>query len=166
MVDEFARRLLRAYDGEVFGEALFTHLAEQRTEPDEARALGRLSVLEQKMGEAIAALADGCGITIPDATTSAVSGREAAATLAAEAWTTFLAEFDEGTRRALEGYRRLRAAAPDPDDPVLIALTDHEEALRAFAARCLSGGAGALELVDAVIHRLDALQGSGSGESS
>jgi hypothetical protein len=158
--NDLVRRLRRAHEGEIFGESLFKALAGTRTDRNQVQALTRLSVLERAMGRCLATLLDRFDVGSADASTSAAAtrGRETAAALEAEPWRALLEVFRKGTRHALEGYRRLRAVAPDPNDPILVALVDHEEALRAFGERSLRGDAAAMDPVEAVIRQLGMLQ--------
>jgi hypothetical protein len=151
---EFERRLLRAFEGEVFGEALFSELARTSSVPAEGEALAVLAVLEARMASALARMLQRFGLAAPDAMAGRRRGVEAARAFANRPWSAFLAKFEEGTQRALVGYERLRQAAPNADDPVLVALTDHELALRHFAEQSLRGDSDALDPVLAVIDRL------------
>lgn len=157
MSEVFERRLLRAYDGERFGEALFAALAGNRTAPEEVQALSLLAELERRMCAALGALIDSLGLTRPNSTQTTDRGEAAAAGLAPQPWQTFLSEFEGGTRLALEGYEKLRSEAPDQDDPVLVVLTQHEQALRSFAQRGMDGANDALGPVREVIQQLKGL---------
>lgn len=112
---------------------MFDRMASLRSDPHEVEALETLAVLERTMRNALNTLFEQLNIERPDHTVAKRRGREAGDTLGTATWPSFLAPFDEGTTRALAGYSRLREAAPDPDIAVLVALTSHEEALRAFA---------------------------------
>lgn len=153
MSKEYERRLARAYDGEVFGEAMFDRMASLRSDRHEVEALETLAVLERAMRDALETLFEQLDIERPDHTAAKRRGREAAHAIGTETWPSFLATFDAGTTRALDGYSRLRAA-PDRDDPALVALTSHEEALRAFAQLEQIAAPDSLAAVRSVIEHL------------
>ena len=153
---EFASRLARALDGEAFGMALFTELAARRADADERAALQRLAALEAHMRLALEALMERCGMPRRNTSDAAVRAADAASSISEQPWRSFLDSFGQATSRALDGYEKLRRAAPDPDAPVLLLLIDHEVALREFAERSLAGHPSPLAHMDAVIERLAA----------
>jgi hypothetical protein len=122
----------------------------------EGEALAVLAALEARMASALTRMLQRSRLAAPDAMASRRRGVEAARAFANRPWSAFLAEFEQGTQRALVGYERLRQAAPDADDPVLVALTDHELALRHPAEHSMKGDSDALDPVLAVIDRLGA----------
>jgi hypothetical protein len=162
--EECHRRLDRAYSGEVFGVAFFEGLADRRVDASERETLLALASLERRMRDALIRLYARECIEPPIDTSARERAEEAVGALSAEPWATFLGTFAEGTARALVGYSRLRAAAPDADEPILVALTRHEEALEQFALASAAGDTmTALIPVRAVIAELDSLASSSSG---
>jgi hypothetical protein len=159
---EHARRLIRAFEGEVFGESFFTEMARHRTDQHEADVLITLATLERHMGFALAALLDDWDVEAPDPGQSRRRGVESAERLANQSWNEFLSEFATGTSRALAGYERLRAAAPEPDHPTLVLLSEHEIALRDFAEIAQQGTADPLAPVRKMIQGLSSHRSVGA----
>ena len=153
----FSDRLERAYVGEIFGETLFSVMAKSTADVTRRSKLTVLARLEARMQLVLRPMMESHDIGIPDRSEHDERAQSAAAALNDEPWEVFLREFEPSTTRTLEGYQRLRESAPDPDDPVLLALVAHEEALREFArAELLGEGNRSLSPVSAVLARLEA----------
>ena len=151
---DFARRLTRALEGEHFGEAMFTELARRRVVSEETEILEVLAALERSMAHALETLRDEAGIAPIDVASSRARGVAAAERFATRPWNEFLAEFAVGTSDALTGYAKLRAAAPKPNHPVLVLLTEHEVALREFGEVAQQTAVDPLTAVRRVLRRL------------
>jgi hypothetical protein len=151
---EFASRLRRALDGEVFGEALFNELAHLAGDGWEPSTLASLAMLEREMRGALEDLCRRHDVESPDARSAAARGVEAAATLSGATWASFVDGFGTATDGALRGYAKLRAVAPNAGDPILELLTAHEEALADFARLVVAGEESPLRSVAVVTERL------------
>jgi hypothetical protein len=156
----FSGRLERAYVGELFGETLFSVMAKSTADLTQRSKLTVLARLEARMQLVLRPMMESYEIGVPDRSEHDERAEVAAAALNDEPWEVFLREFEPSTTRTLEGYQRLREAAPDPDDPVLLALVAHEEALREFARAELRGeGHRSLSPVSAFLGGLEAACG-------
>ncbi len=151
--DDLGALLVRAYQGEVSGEALFGRLAEQCAQPDHRRKLGVLRELEARTRHAMVPAMERHGLPVeadPAVERDAEALADGVATLP---WSDLLSAFEPITTQFLALYRRIGELAPPEDGEMAGLLVDHEEALREFARRELSGrGDDSLDLVEALPH--------------
>jgi hypothetical protein len=88
---------------------------------------------------------------------AAKRGRETATALEAQPLRALL-EVLGGHAPCAGGVPAVAAVGPDPNDPILVALVDHEEALRAFGERSFRSDTEVLDPVEAVIRPLGPLR--------
>jgi hypothetical protein len=145
--------LVKAYQGEVSGETLFGRLAQQSGEPEHRRKLDVLRELEARTRRVMVPAMQRHALPIepdPAVERDAVALADGVATLA---WSDLLSAFEPITTQFLAMYRRIGELAPAEDREMAVLLVDHEEALREFARRELSGRADdSLDLIDALPH--------------
>jgi hypothetical protein len=140
---------VRAYQGEVLGEALFGLLAERLADPARAAKLRRLSTLERRTKQAIAPALARAGLsTAPDPEMQTL-----AEALAVDMpWADFLAATEAITEQFIPLYRRIGELDPSEQDASDL-LVAHEAALRAFARAELEGRTdSSLAAIDALAH--------------
>src|SRR5579863_544224 len=146
--DDLGTLLVKAYQGEVSGETLFGRLAQHSAEPEHRRKLDVLRELEARTRRAMVPAMERHALPIepdPAVEGDAVALADGAATLA---WSDLLGAFEPITTQFLAMYRRIGELAPPEDREMAGLLVDHEEALREFARRELSGrGDESLELI-------------------
>jgi hypothetical protein len=151
--DDLSTLWMKAYQGEVSGETLFGRLAERVDEPDHRRKLDVLRLLEARTRSALVPAMEHIGLSIdpdPDVERDAETLADAAASLP---WSDLLAAFEPITTQFIELYKRIGELARDEDQAVAGLLVAHEEALREFARRELSGHSeDSLSLINALPH--------------
>jgi hypothetical protein len=132
-----------AYHGEVYGEAMFSTMADAVDDPERAAQLGLMALLERQTKEQLAALCDREGIVRND-TDAVANGTAVGERARRPTWDheRFLRSFSPITEEALPRYRVMREVAPAGDGAVMDALIAHEEALQAAADRLLAGDSG------------------------
>lgn len=140
---------VRAYQGEVLGEALFGKIADTLEDPDRAAKMRVLSLLERKTKEAIAPSLERAGLsTEPDPEMAALADA-----LAVDmAWGDFLAATEAITVQYIPLYERIGEL--DPTERVASELlVAHEAALRSFARAEMRGDTGSsLDEINALAH--------------
>jgi hypothetical protein len=151
--DDLGVLWVKAYQGEVSGEVLFGRLAEHVDEPDHRRKLGVLRLLEARTRDALVPAMERHGLPTgadPDVERDAATLAEASASLP---WSVLMEAFEPITTQFIALYTRIGELAPAEDRPVADLLVAHEEALREFARRELSGRSeDALGLITALPH--------------
>lgn len=140
---------VRAYQGEVLGEALFGRIAAQLGDPSQAAKVRMLATLECRTKEAIAPALRRAGIST-DADPEMFTLADALS--AGVAWADFLAATEAVTAQYVALYERIGELDPSEREASDL-LVAHEEALRAFARAELAGdGARSLDAVNALAH--------------
>jgi hypothetical protein len=149
---------VRAYQGEVLGEALFGLLAGRFEEPEQAAKMRVLSMLERKTKEAIAPSLERAGLsTEPDPEMATLAQSLAALEMG---WTDFLSATEAITVQYIPLYQRIGELDSSEREASGL-LVAHEAALRSFARAELAGDtASSLDAVYALAH-----MGEGSGSS-
>jgi hypothetical protein len=122
---------VKAYQGEVLGEALFGHMADRIDDEEHAAKMRVLSKLERRTKEAIVPALERAGLsTEPDP--ESLSTAEALAGAATTPWKDLLATFEPITSQFCAMYRRIGELDPTEKESSDL-LVAHELALRAFA---------------------------------
>jgi hypothetical protein len=140
MNDEYRALLVEAYKGELLGDALFGAFAERET-GDHAEKLRALQRIEANTAAQLRPLVDAAGaiVTADDEVTTQAQGAKIGE--AGIPWDAFMKGLHDGLPPYLASFVRLRSIAPDPSDPALVALVNHEQAINAFAELELAGNA-------------------------
>ncbi len=148
--DSLEELWVRAYQGEVLGEALFGRLAERFEGPEHAAKLRVLSVLERRTREAIVPSLQRAGIsTDPDPEMATLAASLAAVEMG---WTDFLSATETITAQYIPLYQRIGELDPSEREASEL-LVAHEAALRSFARAEVAGDtAGSLDAVYALAH--------------
>ena len=138
MNDRYRTLLLDAYKGEVFGEALFAEYA-ARESGDHAEKLRTLGQIEGDTAGRLRTLVDDAGIdvAVTDVDAMQAQGREIGAS--DMGWDGFVKGLHDALPPFLANFVELRTLAADPQDPALVALVAHEQAINAFAELELAG---------------------------
>ena len=138
MDDEYRTLLLDAYKGELLGEALFGAFA-ARESGDRAAKLRVLERIEGTTATQLRPLVDAAEIDVPaeDEATIRAQGHEIGN--ADIGWDAFVTGLHDALPSFLANFVRLRTMAVDANDPALVALIAHEQAINAFAELELAG---------------------------
>ncbi len=150
--DSLQEILVKAYQGEVLGEALFRGIAEQLNDEDHAAKMRVLSELERRTKEAAAPALVRAGVdTAPDPeilSTAAALVPDAAAM----GWEALMVSFEPITSQYIPLYQRVGELNP-AEREISELLVAHERALCAFARAELAGQTStSLEPIEALAH--------------
>ncbi len=142
---------VKAYQGEILGEALFGRIADQLTDEEHAAKMRVLATLERRTKEAIAPALERAGLsTEPDP--DSLSTAEALAGVATTPWNDLLATFEPITSQFCAMYRRIGELDP-AERAASELLVAHELALRNFARAEIAGETvTSLDEVNALAH--------------
>jgi len=132
-MSEYQELLLAAFEGERFGEAFFAAMAAGETDQGRLAKLRTLEEIEAHTAAALEPLVKQAGLPIGDGVDSVKAGHELGAASAAGGWDTFTKGLNDALPDFLASFVRCRELAPDPQDPALVALIAHEQAISTFA---------------------------------
>ena len=135
-MSDYDALLLDAYNGELFGNAIFSEMAGRAEWQEHREALELLATIEDRTATALRPLVDAAGIEV-DGEESRRSGRELGAM--GGSWDGFLEALFDALPPFLANFARLREVAPDPHHPAIAALVAHEQTISAFAQLELAG---------------------------
>jgi hypothetical protein len=138
MDDEYRTLLFGAFMDELLGEALFGALAAQESGDHEAK-LRTLQRIEGTTALQLRPLvsATGIDVTADDEATARTQGTEIGE--AGLEWDSLVQSLHDALPSYLASFVHLRSIAPDPSDPALVALVQHEQAINAFVDLELAG---------------------------
>ncbi len=137
-MSEYDDLLLDAYNGEVFGDAFFGALAHKQPDEERREKLKILQTVEARTATSLRRLITNAGLH-PDPSAPRQQAETLAAAVDPENWHGFLRGLLDALPQFLAKFERLKAIAPSPRDPALIALVNHEQAIERFAQLELDG---------------------------
>jgi hypothetical protein len=142
---------VKAYQGEVLGEALFGRMAELMDDEDHVAKMRMLAKLERRTKEAIAPAVERAGQRFRGLQRLVVGlGREAGA--ASTPWKDLMATFEPITSQFCTMYRRIGELDPSEKESADL-LVAHELALRGFARAEVAGDTEtSLDQITALAH--------------
>lgn len=142
---------VKAYQGEVLGEALFGRMADQLDDEEHKSKMRVLATLERRTKESIAPALERAGLsTEPDP--ESLGTAEALAGAATTPWKDLLATFEPITSQFCAMYRRIGELDPSESEMSEL-LVAHELALRNFARAEIAGDTTtSLEQINALAH--------------
>jgi hypothetical protein len=142
---------VKAYQGEVLGEALFGRMADQIDDEEHKAKMRVLATLERRTKESIAPALERAGLpTGPDP--ESLHTAEALSSAASTPWTDLLATFEPITSQFCAMYRRIGELDPSESEASEL-LVAHELALRSFARAEIAGEtATSLDEINALAH--------------
>jgi len=142
---------VKAYQGEVLGEALFGRMADQMDDADHVAKMRVLAELERRTKEAIAPALERAGLsTAPE--DESLQTAEALAGAAGTPWKDLMATFEPITSQFCAMYRRIGELDPSERETSEL-LVAHELALRNFARAEIAGDtATSLAAINALAH--------------
>jgi|SRR5262245_2192216 len=136
----YLKEIVDAYQAEVWGEAIFSTLAEQATSEEEIEIWRTLARLESTTRERLIALLQRHGLdTTPDPERRRL-GEQRGRDRAAMGFAATIKSMTEALPPFLTLYAQLQAEGPAEDRRELEVLNAHEIALHEFATRALAGG--------------------------
>jgi hypothetical protein len=140
--DEYAQGVLKAYQGEVAGEALYRAAAEAASEPDRSYKFRALEQLELETKEKLRVVLERLG----DSTEETAELREAGEKLAESLfggpdWRAAMRRYAGVIEPYVKEFEQLEAEAPADDADAMAYLVAHERAQVTFAEREADGDA-------------------------
>jgi hypothetical protein len=153
MSDDYATAIHKAFQGEVYGEALFRGLAERTTDAARAYKWRVLERLETETKERIRPLAEQLCGEVGEEASERERGEKDAAKFSPIPWPSLMGGFRNELLNFVASFEELEAAGPDEDRGLLQQITAHERALLAFAEREVDGRGDAS--LDPVLDLLD-----------
>jgi hypothetical protein len=140
---------VKAYQGEVLGEAIFGHMADHLEDPGRVAKMRVLSTLERRTREAIAPSMERAGLPTAADPEMLTLGEALAQDVG---WDDFLRATEAITQQYIPLYQRIGELDPSEQDASDL-LVAHEAALRAFARAELSGETEtSLDQINALAH--------------
>jgi hypothetical protein len=150
--DDISTLWVKAYQGEINGEILFSGLAERTDDASRVEKLQVLSLLERRTREALVPVMERHGLsTEPDPETVATAKviKDVAASMP---WIDVWAEAESITTQFIALYRRIGELAEGEEEAADL-LVAHEEAIRDFARKEVAGERGdSLKAIRALPH--------------
>lgn len=152
--EDYSREIARAYQGEVYGEAMF-HEASRAATHEGARAKwALLQRLEHRVRGELEPIVRALGVDASPDPARVASGIRDGAALGRAPWSKAMEVSLAVLEPAIERFRTLLGAARREHVDALQLLLDHEVALHDFAARELRGGAeSSLEPIQRILAR-------------
>ena len=136
----YLTEIVAAYQAEVWGEAIFSTLADHATNEEELEIWKTLTSLEATMRQRLIPLLERHGLnTTPDEEQRRL-GQERGKTRVAAGFPATIKSMTEALPPFLSRYAQLEAEGPPEDRNELTSLNAHEIALYEFAKRALAGG--------------------------
>ncbi len=132
---DYAEYLEEAFQGEVYGEALFRTMGDLCEDPVRARKLRILEQLERETKEFLLPALRAAGADGAERSERVADGEKLGAGLANAPWADLLRGFVNELQRFVEEFERAEALAPPGEEGVVKHVTAHERALLHFASR-------------------------------
>lgn len=131
--------LLEAARGKLFGDGFFGALAAAQPDPERREKLETIQIIEARSVTSLQRVLRAAGLRVGDPAAVRREGAALAAAVEPENWQLLMRQMRDAVAPVVERYERLRAIAPDPGDPALVALCNSEATLREFAELELAG---------------------------
>ena len=131
-MQRYVVELLEAYRGEVAGEAYFSALAQETSEPDHAHKWRTLAQLEHLVATRIRTALEARGIPIPATDADWQRGLRSATEYIALPWRDALARLQPELDRYVREFEVSESAMPEEFLPLAQFVTAHERALLEF----------------------------------
>lgn len=139
MAGDYLGRVREAYQGEVYGEALFRGLKERAGSREQAYKWRVLEQLERETKLRLRALVEDLGGETDEEIDQLERGESDAAFFARIPWDAFMSGFRRELQKFIDAFEELETLGRPGDAGVLAAVTEHERALLAFAEAELAG---------------------------
>ena len=143
--------VLRAYEGEVGGEAYFKALTDVFSKPDHHEKLMLLAAVEKRTGNALRPLIKRHGLEPLDNAALIARGEAFVEERAFRRWSDLIENMTTRYPGFVEKFKALEATGPAEDKGALEILVEHEIALLDFAEHEAAGDADSLATVRAFL---------------
>ena len=138
--DDYAQGVLKAYQGEVAGEAMYRAAAETSREPDRCHKFRVLEQLERETKEKLRPVLLRLGGSTEETAALREAGKKFAESLFADPdWRASMRQYATAIEPYVGEFEQLQAASPEEDAEVMAYLVAHERAQVDFAQREADG---------------------------
>jgi hypothetical protein len=141
VTDAYRSDVLKAYEGELRGEAYFNAMARHFDEPGAAGKLAMLGEIERRTALALLPLLARYGLAPGDGATARAGAARLVAERAGKTWTQLVAQMVELYPSSLDRIAAMEAAAPGDDLPAWRVFSEHARVIVDFAYREHAGEA-------------------------
>lgn len=152
MTDNYLSRVIEAYRGEAFGEAIFEELAKKSDDVGTSHKWRALAQLERETKQRLMPLVASLGGDVEVGPDSYPGGKKLAERWKKRTFDELMMEFKSTISEYVGFFESLEADGRPEDRDILAAVTAHEKAIQAFAEREVAGlGETSLEPVLALL---------------
>lgn len=135
----YLERIEAAFQGEVYGEAMYLAIAAAQPDPDHAWKWRVLAQQEVEVKAALRNLLAGNGVEVREQEGSRERGLSEARRYAGMPWPELMRCFSDELDADIERYAELETGCPPADAAILRRLTGHEELTKEFCELELAG---------------------------
>jgi hypothetical protein len=139
MTDDYLKQVEAAYQGEVYGEAMYSAIAASMTDPVQAGKWHTLVELETRVKAVMRDVVARLGGDTTELESSGLRGHADAQKYIGLPWNELMSVFSSELDPVIAEYAALEKGCPPEDAPALRALTEHEVVAKAFCEREMSG---------------------------
>jgi len=139
MTDEYRKQVEAAYQGEVYGEAMYAAIADSMTDPDQAHKWAVLTRLETRTKADMLAVVHRLGGDTRELASSRERGLQEAQRYIGLPWQELMELFSRELDPVIAEYACLERNCPAEDAAALARLTRHEVVARQFCQLEIQG---------------------------
>jgi len=148
--EAYLKGVMDLYQGEVYGEGLFSTMAALVTDPLRRRQFGVMLQYESETKIRLRPMLARLGLPLAEDERERAKGVARGARYVALPWRDFLTEFHASIRRYIADYEAIARLGPPSDQAMLRSMVDHEKAFLWYLEH---------ELADDSQHSLDRITG-------
>ena len=139
MSETYRNGVLDLYQGEVYGEGLFSAMVARAAHPLRRRQFEVMLQYESETKIRLRPLLARLGLPLEEHASARAAGLARGAHYAALPWPDFLSEFHASIRRYIADYEAIARLGPPSDQPMLRSMVEHEQAFLWYLERELAG---------------------------
>ena len=139
MKSQYLSHIEEAYQGEVYGEAMYNAIADKMDDPDHAHKWRVLAQMEKETKAHIRELVKRLGGDVIESETERQKGIQEADKYASMPWIELMKTFSEELDVDIEAYSKLEKDCPPEDAAALRRLTEHEVLTKEFCDMEVAG---------------------------
>ena len=139
MSETYLKGVLDLYQGEVYGEGLFSAMAALASDPLRRRQFGVMLQYESETKVRLRPFLARLGLPLVEDERERARGLARGAHYAALPWRDFLTEFHASIRRYIADYEAIAALGPPSDQAMLRSMVEHEQAFLSYLEHELAG---------------------------
>ena len=139
MSEPYLKRVLDLYQGEVYGEGLFSVMAARAGDPLRRRQFAVMLQYESETKVRLRPFLARLGLPLEEHESARAEGLKRGAHYAALPWPDFLTEFHASIRRYIADYEAIARLGPPSDQAMLRSMVEHEQAFLCYLEHELAG---------------------------